>query len=54
LLEIVRDVGDDRALAEQVCWAYVAGLDVDGAAIYTADRERRAPGPGNSTSATKI
>jgi hypothetical protein len=33
LLEIVRDVGDDRALAEQVCRAYVAGLDVDGAAI---------------------
>jgi hypothetical protein len=33
VLEIVRDVGDDRALAEQVCQAYVAGLDVDGAAI---------------------
>ena len=33
LLEIARDVGDDRALAEQVCQAYVAGLDVDGAAI---------------------
>jgi GAF domain-containing protein len=33
VLEIVRDVGDDRALAEQVCRAYVAGLDVDGAAI---------------------
>jgi GAF domain-containing protein len=33
VLEIVRDVGDDRALAEQVCRAYVAGLDVDGAAM---------------------
>jgi hypothetical protein len=33
LLEIVRDVGDDWALAEQVCRACVAGLDVDGAAI---------------------
>ena len=33
LLEIARDVADDRALAEQVCQAYVAGLDVDGAAI---------------------
>jgi hypothetical protein len=33
LLEIARDVEDDRALAEQVCQAYVVGLDVDGAAI---------------------
>jgi hypothetical protein len=33
LLEIVGDVEDERALAEQVCWAYVGGLDVDGAAI---------------------
>lgn len=33
LLEIVRDVGDERALAEQVCRACVVGLDVDGAAI---------------------
>jgi hypothetical protein len=33
LLEIARDVEDDRALAEQICQAYVAGLDVDGAAI---------------------
>jgi hypothetical protein len=33
LLEIVSDVGDERALAEQVCRAYVMGLDVDGAAI---------------------
>jgi hypothetical protein len=33
LLEIARDVADDRALAEQVCQAYVVGLDVDGAAI---------------------
>ncbi len=33
LLEIASDVGGDRALAEQVCQAYVAGLDVDGAAI---------------------
>ena len=33
LLEIVGDVEDERALAEQVCRAYVGGLDVDGAAI---------------------
>ena len=33
LLGIAGDVGDERALAEQVCQAYVAGLDVDGAAI---------------------
>jgi hypothetical protein len=33
LLEIARDVEDDRALAEQVCQAYVVGLGVDGAAI---------------------
>jgi hypothetical protein len=33
LLEIAGDVGDERALAEQVCRAYVMGLDVDGAAI---------------------
>ena len=33
LLEIVGDVGGERALAEQVCRAYVMGLDVDGAAI---------------------
>jgi hypothetical protein len=33
VLEIARDIGDDRALAEQVCQAYVGGLDVDGAAI---------------------
>jgi GAF domain-containing protein len=33
VLEIARDGGDDRALAEQICRAYVVGLDVDGAAI---------------------
>ncbi|MGB8996922.1 MAG: GAF and ANTAR domain-containing protein [Pseudonocardiaceae bacterium] len=33
LLDIARDIGDDHALAEQVCRAYVVGLDVDGAAI---------------------
>ncbi|MCA1822349.1 MAG: GAF and ANTAR domain-containing protein [Pseudonocardia sp.] len=33
VLEIVCDVGDERALAEQVCQACVVGLDVDGAAI---------------------
>jgi hypothetical protein len=33
VLKIARDVRDDRALAEQVCRAYVAGLDVDGAAM---------------------
>ena len=33
LLEIARDGGDERALAEQVCWACVVGLDVDGVAI---------------------
>jgi GAF domain/ANTAR domain len=31
--EIARDVRDDRALAEQVCRAYIAGLDIDGAAM---------------------
>jgi GAF domain-containing protein len=33
LLEIARDVEDERALAEQVCRACVVGLDVDGASI---------------------
>jgi GAF domain-containing protein len=33
LLAIARDVGGDRALAEQICQACVLGLDVDGAAI---------------------
>ncbi len=33
LLAIARDVGGDRALAEQVCAACVLGLDIDGAAI---------------------
>jgi hypothetical protein len=33
LLEIVRAGGDARALAEQICRAFVVGLDVDGAAI---------------------
>ncbi|MBA2474090.1 MAG: GAF domain-containing protein, partial [Pseudonocardiales bacterium] len=33
LLEIASDVEDERALAEQVCRAYVMGLDVDGAGI---------------------
>lgn len=33
VLEIARDVGDERGLAEQVCRACVVGLDVDGAAI---------------------
>jgi hypothetical protein len=33
LLGIASNVGDERALAEQVCRAYVMGLDVDGAAI---------------------
>ncbi|HEV7827702.1 MAG TPA: GAF and ANTAR domain-containing protein [Pseudonocardiaceae bacterium] len=33
LLGIAGDVRDERALAEQVCRAYVMGLDVDGAAI---------------------
>ncbi len=33
LLEIAGGVEDERALAEQVCRAYVMGLDVDGAAI---------------------
>jgi hypothetical protein len=36
VLEIASDVGDERALAEQVCRAYVVGLDVDGAAISLA------------------
>ena len=33
LLEISRDVEDERALAEQICRAYVVGLDIDGAAL---------------------
>jgi GAF domain-containing protein len=33
LLEIAGEVGDDRVLAEQVCRAYVGGVDVDGAAL---------------------
>ena len=33
LLAIARDLRDDRVLAEQICLACVAGLDVDGAAI---------------------
>ncbi len=33
LLAIARDVGGDRALAEQICQACVVGLNVDGAAI---------------------
>ena len=33
LLAIARDLRDDRALAEQICRACVAGLDIDGAAI---------------------
>jgi GAF domain-containing protein len=33
LWEIARGGGDERALAEQICRAYVVGLDVDGAAI---------------------
>lgn len=33
LLSIARDLRDDRVLAEQICQACVAGLDVDGAAI---------------------
>jgi GAF domain-containing protein/ANTAR domain-containing protein len=33
LLGIACDVGGDRVLAEQVCRAYVGGLDVDGAAV---------------------
>jgi hypothetical protein len=33
LLAIAQDLRDDRVLAEQICLACVAGLDVDGAAI---------------------
>jgi GAF domain/ANTAR domain len=33
LLGIARGIPDDRALAEQICRACVAGLDIDGAAI---------------------
>jgi transcriptional regulator with GAF, ATPase, and Fis domain len=33
LLEIACGVEDERALAEQVCRAYVVGLDIDGGAI---------------------
>ncbi len=40
LLAIAGDVEDDRVLAEQICRAYVVGLDIDGAAIslLTASR----------------
>lgn len=42
LLEIARDVEDERALAEQICRACVVGLNVDGASIslLTASRAR--------------
>jgi hypothetical protein len=42
LLAIARDLRDDRALADEICQACVAGLDVDGAAIslLTASRLR--------------
>jgi hypothetical protein len=42
LLETARDVGGERALAEEVCRACVVGLDVDGAAIslLTASNSR--------------
>jgi GAF domain-containing protein len=33
LREIARDVGDDRAVAEQLCRACVEGLDIDGASM---------------------
>jgi hypothetical protein len=33
LLAVARDVGSDTCLAERVCVACVAGLDIDGAAI---------------------
>ena len=43
LLEIASDVEEERALAEQVCRAYVVGLDVDGAAmsLLTASTSRQ-------------
>jgi hypothetical protein len=42
LLEIARDLADDRVLAEQICRACVRGLDIDGAAIslFTARTHR--------------
>ena len=33
LLAIGHDVRDDRVLAERICQAFIAGLDIDGAAI---------------------
>lgn len=33
VLSTARDIGDDRALAGQVCTAFAAGLDVDGASM---------------------
>jgi hypothetical protein len=33
LLEIARDIADDRVLAEKICRACLDGLDIDGAAI---------------------
>ncbi len=42
LLDIARDVGDDRALAARICRACAEGLDIDGAAIslFTASTLR--------------
>ena len=42
LQAIARDVGDDRALAEQICRACMAGLDIDGASmsLLTANAAR--------------
>lgn len=42
LLAIARDVADDRAVAEQICRACVANLDIDGAAtsLSTASASR--------------
>jgi len=43
LLSIARDLRDDRELAERICRACVAGLDVDGASIslYTTSPARQ-------------
>ena len=54
LLAIARDLRDDRALAEQICRACVAGLDIDGAAIslHTASTRRETLFATDATDAT--
>ena len=54
LLAIARDLRGDRALAERICRACVAGLDIDGAAIslHTASTRRETLFATDATDAT--